>query len=871
MMALVNRFFVPVVAFSHRRAPLVAILATVLAVLSAVYTSHNITLDTDEAKLLSSKLDWRQREIVMDTAFPGLTDQLVVVVDGGNSDDSEDATRLLTDKLKADTAHFRSVHRPDGGPFFIREGLLLLPEKDIKDVLDKTIEAQPLLGQLAADPSARGLFNALALVAQGVTLGQTQLAGLDPALTAIDKSMMSVTGGGTPQRLGWQTLLNGDGKLTMKEHVILIQPKLDFSAVQPGGVATQAIRDVAGQMGFNGEQGGVRVRVTGWVALSDDEIESAAEGALAATVGSAILVVVWLLLALRSVRLILAIVGTLAVGGALTAGFAAVAIGSLNMISVAFAVLFIGLATDFSIQFSVRYRDERYRSPDLGAALVQTVRHVGGPIVVAAASVAAGFYSFLPTAFKGVSELGLIAGTGMVIAFCCNMTVLPALLTLVRPRAEPEAVGYRWAAPVDRFLDRRRWPVIALAALAGIAGLVLLPRLHFDFDPLHVKNQHKESVQTLNDLMSDPLTAPYSAEILAPSAEQAAQKTAKLEHIPEVKQVVSINTFVPDDQAAKLAMIQDAATVLMPTLEPPRVLPLPSPEEVRASIRACHDGLQSALEHSPADPVAAAFVADLEKLAAANDAAMTELQGVLVGSLPQRLDDLKQVLNAGPVTIAGLPGDIKDDWVTPDGRARIEIFPSGDGRNNMVLKKFYNAIREIAPDATGSAITIQQSSRTIVRSFITAGSSAIVVIAILLIAALRRPTDVLLVLGPLLLAGLLTVIVCVEWPFPLNFANIIALPLLLGIGVAFDIYFVMNWRAGQVEPLQSPTARAILFSALTTGTAFGSLSLSHHPGTASMGVLLILSLVFTLLSTLVVLPALLATLKHKIETKASRP
>ena len=861
MKPLIERYFVPLVLFCHRRARLVALAALLLSVVSVYYTAHHITMDTDEAKLLSDKLDWRQREIVMDKAFPGLTDQLVVVVDGGSADEAEDATRLLTAKLKSDTEHFRSVHRPDGGPFFIREGLLLLPEKDIKAVLDKTVEAQPLLGQLTADPSARGLFSALGLVAQGVAMGQTDLNGIDPALVEIDKSIKSVLDN-KPRGLAWQTLLSGDTPLSQSRHVILIQPKLDYTAMQPGGVATQAIRDMAVQLGLNHNEGGVRVRVTGWVALSDDEIASAAEGALAATIGSAILVVVWLLLALRSVRLIAAIVGTIAVGGALTAAFAALAVGSLNMISVAFAVLFIGLATDFSIQFSVRYRDERHKSENLGTALGETARHIGGPIAVAAAAVAAGFYSFLPTAFKGVSELGLIAGTGMIIAFFCNMTVLPALLTLAKPKAELEAIGYAWAAPVDRFLDARRWPVISLAALAGIVGLVLLPQLHFDFDPLHVKNQHKESVQTLNDLMSDPLTAPYSAEILAPNAQDAADKAAALSKIPQVKQVVSINSFVPDNQPAKLAMIQDAATVLAPTLSPPQVAPAPSADELRAAIRACREAMQAALQHAPADPIASAFVVDLQTLETAGDPTIAQLGPVLVGSLPQRLDDLRQLLDAGPVTLNGIPPDIRDDWVTPDGRARVEIFPSGDGRDNTVLKNFYAAIKQIAPDATGSAITIQQSSHTIVRSFIIAGSSAIVVIAGLLFFALRRLDDVALVLGPLLLAGLMTVIVCVEWPFPLNFANIIALPLLLGIGVAFDIYFVMNWRAGQVEPLQSPTARAILFSALTTGTAFGSLSLSHHPGTASMGVLLILSLVFTLLSTLVVLPALLASLKH---------
>jgi hopanoid biosynthesis associated RND transporter like protein HpnN len=866
---MIQKYLVPLVGFCHRRAVLVALAALVLTALAGYYAANNISMDTDEARLLSDKLPWRQQEMVMDKAFPGLTDQLVIVVDGGTPDQSEDATRKLTEALQKDTTHFRGVHRPDGGPFFVKEGVLLLPQDDLRALLDKTVEAQPLLGQLVADPSPRGLFDALSMVARGVAMGATQLNGIDPALREIDKSIQSVLEGHM-QPLSWQSLLSGQVPGAMAEHVILVQPKLDYTAMQPGGEATDAVRAVAKQLGFNHgpKETNVRMRITGEVALSDEEIASAAQGALVAAIGSLIVVIVWLVLALRSLRLILAILGTLVTGFALTGAFAALAVGSLNMISVAFAVLFIGLATDFSIQFSVRYRDERYRSDTLGAALENTALHIGGPIAVAAFACAAGFYSFLPTDFRGVSELGLIAGSGMLIAFACNMTVLPALLTLVRPRAESEPVGYKAAAPADRFLDRARWPVVGLAALVGIAGLVMLPRLHFDFDALHVKDQHSESVSTLNDLMNDPLTTPYSAEILTPSPQDAAKRAAEMEKLPQVRMAVSINSFVPSDQKEKLAMIDDAATVLLPTLNPPQVAPAPTADEVRASIKSCREAMQEALQQSGKDPIASAFVTDMQTLETANDDVIAQLTPALISSLPQRIDDLRQLLNAAPVTLDTLPDDIKSDWVTPDGRARVEIYPKGDARHNDVLQAFDDAIMKAAPDATGSAISIRHSSQTIINSFIIAGASAIVVIAILLFVALRRLTDVLLVLFPLLLAGLMTVIVCVAWPFPLNFANIIALPLLLGIGVAFDIYFVMNWRAGQTKPLQSPTARAILFSALTTGTAFGSLSLSHHPGTASMGILLIISLVFTLICTLIVLPSMLAMMKHKVDSDA---
>ena len=215
-------------------------------------------------------------------------------------------------------------------------------------------------------------------------------------------------------------------------------------------------------------------------------------------------------------------------------------------------------------------------------------------------------------------------------------------------------------------------------------------------------------------------------------------------------------------------------------------------------------------------------------------------------------------LAAKPVTAADLPPELVSEWMLPDGTTRVEALSTPAARDPGGLREFVAAVREVAPQAGGPAVTIVETAATIVGAFRTAAIGAIVAIAVLLLVVLRRVTDAALVLGSLLLSGLMTVIVAVALPMPLNFANIIALPLLLGVGVSFNIFFVMNWRAGSRRFLGTATARAILFSALTTGTAFGSLALSHHPGTASIGKLLMLSLGCTLSVTFLFLPALLA-------------
>ncbi|HEX3405649.1 MAG TPA: hypothetical protein VHS81_00295, partial [Caulobacteraceae bacterium] len=209
------------------------------------------------------------------------------------------------------------------------------------------------------------------------------------------------------------------------------------------------------------------------------------------------------------------------------------------------------------------------------------------------------------------------------------------------------------------------------------------------------------------------------------------------------------------------------------------------------------------------------------------------------------------------VTLATLPPDIVRDWMTADGRYRVSIAPSGDANQNAVLVRFIDAVHRIAPDATGDPIDIREGGRTVVAAFVEAGVLSFVAITALLFLALRRARDVAITMAPIVLTGLLTLGSCVVFATPLNFANIIALPLLFGIGVAFHIYFVMSWRSGGSHLLTSSLARAVFFSALTTATGFGSLWLSRHPGTASMGKLLMISLIWTLVSALLFQPALM--------------
>jgi hopanoid biosynthesis associated RND transporter like protein HpnN len=841
---------------ARRRWP-VAALAALLALGSVWAVRTRLGVSTDTGALFPSSLPWKQRAAVLQRAFPQNEELLVAVIDARQPEAATLTARDLAAALRADKVHFSEARQPDASPYLERNAFLFLDAGKLRDLLDRTIDAQPFLGSLAADPTLRGLCAALSLLAQGVNAGQVDLTPFLPALEGL-RDGLAAAASGKPVALSWQRLLAGPvADLAGRFEFVLAKPNQDFGALEPGAAASQAIRDAASRLEFV-RDGSARVRITGSVALNDEEFATVAQGAVAGLIGSAVLVTLWLFLAVRTWRAVVPILLTVQLGLLLTSGFAALAVGTLNLVSIAFAILFVGIAVDFSIQFSVRLRDAALGSPDLVTALARTGQRAGVQILVAALATAAGFLAFTPTDFRGVAQLGLIAGIGMLIAFVCTLTFLPALLALFRPAGGADEVGLRMAAPLDGLLVRARWPVVAAFAVLGVSGVILLPSLTFDSDPLHTKNRDTEAMRTLSDLMDDPVTNPYTMELLAPDLASAGALAARLAKLQDVDSVLWLRSFVPEDQDRKLAMIADAADLLDVTLAPPAQIAPVTADALRNAVRTTAAKLTDVVPRLPAGSPLVQIAAALTRLQVAPDATLLAVNTAMTRFLPMQLDRLRLALTAVRTTEADVPPEIRRDWMTPDGRAHVQVIPRASVRGSAALHKFVAQVQTVDPDAVGSAVTIVRSADTIVAAFRIAALSAVAAITLILALVLRRAVDVALVLAPLLLSSLLTVCAAVLLPLPLNFANIIALPLLLGVGVSFNIYFVMNWRAGQTHPLGSATARAVVFSALSTATAFGSLALSHHPGTASMGRLLLLSLGCTLATTMVFLPALLA-------------
>src|SRR6516162_4134503 len=432
-----------------------------------------------------------------------------------------------------------------------------------------------------------------------------------------------------PATFSWRELLNGSPSTPVDvRKFIKATPVLDFNSLEPGKKGTDAIRNAVARLDLASRYQ-ARVRLTGPVPIENEEFATVRDGLALNGVVTLAVVLLILWMALKSLRIIVAVVIALFIGLSITAALGLVMVGALNIISVAFAVLFVGLGVDFGIQFSVRYRQERFREPDLRKALIEAAARVGVPLTLAAAAVAAGFLSFLPTAYRGMSELGQIAGMGMLIAYITSITVLPALLYLLHPPGEHDALEIGPLAPVDDFLERHRIPIVAATLGVAIAGLPLLYFLRFDFNPMNLRSSAVESVATYLDLRRDPAMGANSINMVAPSEQAADEMARRLKTLPQVRTVTTMDSFVPSDQPAKLALIAQAAKTLAPVLALPSRA-APTDQEIVEALNLRAGALTRAAENKsgPGAEASKRLAAAMTKLAMADPVQRQRVEAV---------------------------------------------------------------------------------------------------------------------------------------------------------------------------------------------------------------------------------------------------
>ncbi|MFO0754591.1 MAG: MMPL family transporter [Thermodesulfovibrionales bacterium] len=856
------------VAFVQRRHRAVLLAALLLTSGVLLYSVRAFSINADFDSMIADTLRFRQLERDFTRAFPQMSDTIVLVVDADTAAHARSVRSRLAGLLRKEERFFTSVNEPGSGEFFEKNGLLYLSVGELEELADALAAAQPLLAFLADDLSLRGLFSVLGRAVEQAGAGGERMLDMKSFSPLFSHLSTAFEGAAAnrPYRVPWEGSMFGDATVRdQRRQFVLLQPRAEAGSLAAGEVALGAVHRVIRSAGIPGEQG-VTVRITGDVALAQENLAEVKKSTGLATLASLFLVGVTLYLGFGGYgRLIAASLATLLIGLIWTTGFALFAVGSLNLISITFAVLFIGLGIDYSIQFCLRYRELILGGAKQEEGVTVTAQGVGRSLLLSCITTAIGFYSFIPTAYSGVAELGLIAGTGMFISFFMNLTVLPALLSRCSLKGGKKALSAGEA--LTSFPYRHSRTVIAAAALLGAGSAFLLPRVYFDYNPLNLYAKTSEAVVTIKELFREREAKPWTISVLVRGQEEARRLAERLSALKEADMTLTLFDLVPEQQPEKLALISDMALFLPPGLGTPRSAALTEAQKYRALTDFAKTLKESPLVASPdADPAAVRLSAALQRFTGLladpgrGHALWAALEKSVLSDLPALFRMLERSLEARAFTVKDLPRSLTEQYVARDGRYRVQVFPRENILQVDALARFVRSVQAVAPEATDAPVVIYESGRAVISSFQQATVSALVVITLFLLLELRSFSVVVLILIPLLFALALTGASSVALGIPLNFANVIVVPLLVGVGVHSGIIFILRYRT---EPppggnmLRTSNARAVLFSTLTTLISTGSLAFSPHRGIASMGILLTLCFGFLLAGILLLLPALL--------------
>lgn len=856
---------------------------TVLAVITLACGVHAVTrlgINSDNVTLVADDLPARQSYLEFARNFPNIENVMLVVVDGETPEIAREATEILRQALAGRPDLFRDVYIPGFGGFFETHGLLYRDLSDLEAVVTQISQFQPILMALEHELTIANLAflirSALEQEAETDASLHDFSVLLDLMSDATEEAYQEF-----PLAISWEeVLLRGSDIKPAKQWTIAVDPVLDFGSIFAAAAPMTEIRRITEARGLVDQQG-VRVRLTGNPVINYEEMvgllwEIGVGGVL--TFGFVVLV---LTRALRSFRLVMASVITLLAGLVWTASFATAAVGSLNLVSVAFAILFIGLGVDFAIHLGMAYvnglRDSlaTRRNPDPHlAAISHAVDQVGRAFVICTITTAVGFYVFIPTDNAGVAELGLIAGSGMIVNFFLTMTLLPALLASplrIDLKADfPERMSLRQGG----WIALTRWPrvITACAAVLLAWGAWQSMKVEFDANVVRMRDPGTESVETFNEMLEASGTlSPWPMDTVAEDLEAAERIGREVEQLEVVEIALTLLDYVPRDQAEKLVSLRDVGRLLEAPVGNPSQQVAPSTTEQIAALRALRDTLRARgldQQSSAAAGSMATLRAQLDDFLKRVDhdteveAALKNLQAVLLEGLPDQLHRLRKATRVEEVKLDDLPTQLRDRMLTPDGRARVQIFPAEPMSNEAAFTRFAREVQREVPEATGLPMNMVAFAEATHSSFREALFAAISLITLFLFTLWRRFVPVALVLAPLLLSNLVTIGVMSATGIAFNFVNVVVVPLLLGIGVDSGIHLVHRAetlaRTGDGDLLSSTTARAVFYSALTTTVSFGTLALSSHQGVASLGVVLSFGMIFTVFSNLVVLPCLLA-------------
>ncbi len=881
---------------AQRRAKAVLLFSLVFFVISLAGAAKFLEFQTNREDLISAKDELHEVQDRFLHEFPA-SDDVVVMVEGGNASSREAFVDLLAEMLAEEPKHFEAIFPRVDLPFLASRALLFLPESDLESLVSSVQEARPFLLSLS---SREGLTSLLSDFEGNVSgSGQEKLVSMLPFLGEIFHELRRAveTRGRAAYQSPWGNLLFGQTSPELAErsqggfqntsfyhttangtiHLLLLR----FADRSAESIALLRAKVARAERAFPN----LDVGVTGEALLEHDEMVSSETDSNRSGFLSLVLVAILFAFTFRQVGRPMAIIGSFLLGAGWTVGFTTLVVGHLNLLTVSFFTILVGSGIDFGIHILLRYEEEFAKHGDFRKAMDESLVGTGTDIAVSAFSTAVAFAAVGMADFKGVSELGIIAGCGILLCLVATVLPLPALIVLLdrnrRPTEAPAmALGSRIlvARAESALLRKAPWTLFVVAMLL-LAALPAITSVGFDYNLLRMQDPHLESVQTELELIRKGGNTVLFAVALADDVAHARTLKAKFEELPTVSHVDAVSDLFPEVTPGKLRALQKLQSLVADVTIPDPEVDNSSGAVGASELRRMGDGFME-LERFFREQKEGLLASDSPKIRESTqrfEGEMEQLFRELSGLGPGPIEDgltgfqrnffhdlssmvefLKAQEPNPKMSLDNLPPNLRLRSVGRTGKLVLRIYPKENIWERDALDEFVGEVRKTDPESIGAPVMIWHHTNMMKTAFETAGKYAMGAITVILFLYFRSVRWTLLAMLPLLLGVLFMLYAMARYGISFNLANFMGLPLLLGIGMDYGIHVLHRAQEeGRVNMFDHSTGPATTLSAMTTVAGFGTLALGGHQGVASLGFILAAGVVGILLSALFVLPAVL--------------
>ncbi len=856
-----------------------------LILVCLVYTATSLQFSTERSDLVSARERYRQNFLDLKQEFR-LPDPLVVVVESESREKNRQFVERLAARLESETNLLARVFFKGDLRLMGPKALLFLPEEALAGLYQTLQTNRALIGEFSQAANLNALlelvnrqFRRLRTTAAGSGSANPLAQAVPTLQRLVDQAAESALAPGRLPPPGLAALFDADqgedrygGYLTFANGRIQV---LTAEATSPEreAAAIRKLRELVGQT--QSEVPGVNLGITGESVMRQDEMEQARRDTNTAAAVALGLTALILIGGYREVRRPLLATFCLLVGMVYTLGFATLAVGRLNLLTITSIPILIGLGIDFGVHLISRYEEELRQGRSPRTAIRKALGLTGIGIFTSALTIAGAFFTMMLSDLRGTRQMGLIAGSGLLLSLVPMMTLLPMLL--VRGKQDVPEVSKRWRSchrrgRIELALLTRPWTVLLSATAFTLFTCLQLPKVRFDFNLQNLQSRNLTSVGMERKLIQTGSQSVLSCSVIANSLPEAAALEQRILRLPAVAGVTSLVKYLTENQEQKLALIRGIKLELAGVR-------LPEPDLQPVDLRRLDQTLLALRGHArlaaaalgPAEtgtPLAAQLrslrdsLSRLRSLTAPGDprtdGQLTAFQQGLFGELRETLAVIGRQNDRERLRLEDVPPFLRERFLSRSGRFRLQVHPRENVWQHDKQAEFVRELRTVDPNVTGSPVQFYESTARVKASFQDAAGYAFGIVAILVLLHFHRLDAMLLALLPVLLGYGWTLGLMGWMGIPFNPVNIASLALLVGIGVTNGVH-ILNRFVEEANPvvLTRSTGKAVLVSALTTIAGFGSLLVARHQGIASLGAVMSLGTAMCMIASLVFLPTVL--------------